>query len=79
LVLFGLVSVVGYLFSVASLVLSHDVLGMTSRLDATRSANVFAMAHGTFFRFWAYRRVVFGRAARPSRDRAPRVEDPAAA
>jgi dolichol-phosphate mannosyltransferase len=79
LVMFGLVSVVGYLFSVASLVLSHDVLGLTNRLDDNLSANVVGMALGTVFRFWAYRRLVFGRAARPNRGRAPRVEDPAAA
>lgn len=77
--LFGLVSVVGYLFSVATLVLSHDVLGLTSRLDDNLSANVVGMALGTLFRFWAYRRFVFRPVAHSSRGRTPRVKDPSAA
>jgi dolichol-phosphate mannosyltransferase len=77
--LFGLVSVVGYLFSVATLVVSHDVLGLTSRLDDNLSANVVGMALGTVFRFWAYRRFVFRREAHPDRVRIPPVRDPSAA
>ena len=57
--LFGLFSVIGYLFSVLTLVVSHDVLGLTTRLDDNISANVVGMALGTAFRFWTYRRFVF--------------------
>jgi dolichol-phosphate mannosyltransferase len=60
-VLFGVFSLIGYLFSVATLVLSHDVLGLTSRLDDNLSANVVGIALGTAFRYWAYRRFVFAR------------------
>jgi dolichol-phosphate mannosyltransferase len=60
MVLFGVFSLVGYLFSVGTLVLSHDVLGLTSRLDDNLSANVVGIALGTAFRYWAYRTYVFG-------------------
>ncbi|MCW2762225.1 MAG: GtrA family protein [Marmoricola sp.] len=58
--LFALFNVVGLGFSVVTLVLSHDVLGLTSRLADNISANVVGLALGTVFRFWSYRRFVFG-------------------
>ena len=42
-----------------TLVLSHDVLGLTSRLADNTSANVVGLALGTVFRFVTYRRFVF--------------------
>ena len=57
--LFVAFNVVGLLISVACLVLSHDVLGLTSRLADNVSANVVGLALGTAFRFWTYRAFVF--------------------
>jgi dolichol-phosphate mannosyltransferase len=57
--LFVLFNVIGFGFSVVTLVISHDVLGLTSRLADNISANVVGMALGTAFRFWTYRRFVF--------------------
>lgn len=57
--LFVLFNVVGFGFSVVTLVVSHDLMGMTSRLADNISANVVGMALGTAFRFWTYRRFVF--------------------
>ncbi|WP_187271735.1 glycosyltransferase [Aeromicrobium terrae] len=57
--LFVVFNVVGLGFSVVSLTLSHDVLGLTSRLADNISANVVGLAMGTAFRFWSYRRFVF--------------------
>ncbi|MGY2875790.1 glycosyltransferase involved in cell wall biosynthesis [Marmoricola sp. URHA0025 HA25] len=75
--LFGLFSVIGYLFSVVTLVVSHDVLGLTSRLDDNISANVVGMALGTVFRFWTYRRFVFT-GTPPGDPRPERVKVPSA-
>jgi putative flippase GtrA len=57
--LFVVFNVIGLGISTATLVLSHDVLGLTSRLDDNISANVVGVALGTLFRFWSYRRFVF--------------------
>ena len=57
--LFVVFNVVGLGISVLCLWLSHDVLGLTSRLDDNVSANVVGLALGTAFRFWSYRRFVF--------------------
>ncbi len=57
--LFVLFNVIGFGFSVVALVISHDLLGLTSRLADNISANVVGMALGTAFRFWSYRRFVF--------------------
>jgi hypothetical protein len=57
--LFIAFNVVGMGISVACLVLSHDVLGLTSRLADNISANVVGLALGTLFRFWSYRAYVF--------------------
>ena len=58
-VLFVVFNVIGLSFSVLTLWLSHDVLGLTSRLADNLSANVVGLALGTAFRFWSYRRFVF--------------------
>lgn len=60
--LFVLFNVIGLGFSVLTLAVSHDLLGLTSRLADNISANVIGLALGTAFRFWSYRRFVFGRA-----------------
>jgi putative flippase GtrA len=59
--LFVVFNAIGLGLSVATLALSHDVLGLTSRLDDNISANVIGLALGTAFRFWSYRRFVFDR------------------
>ncbi len=69
--LFVLFNVIAFGFSVVTLVVSHDLLGMTSRLADNISANVVGMALGTAFRFWTYRRFVFGSAEQPSREERP--------
>ena len=58
--LFVLFNVIGLGFSVLTLAVSHDLLGLTSRLADNISANVIGLALGTAFRFWSYRRFVFG-------------------
>lgn len=58
--LFVLFNIVGFGFSVLTLILSHDVLGLTSRLADNISANVVGLALGTIFRFLTYKRFVFG-------------------
>ena len=63
--LFVAFNVVGMGISVACLVLSHDVLGLTSRLADNISANVVGLALGTLFRFWSYRAYVFAPAGSP--------------
>jgi putative flippase GtrA len=57
--LFVLFNIVGFGFSVLTLVVSHDVLGLTSRLADNLSANVVGLALGTVFRFLTYQRFVF--------------------
>ncbi len=57
--LFVVFNVIGLSISVLTLFLSHDVLGLTSRLADNLSANVVGLALGTMFRFWSYRRFVF--------------------
>jgi putative flippase GtrA len=58
--LFVLFNLVGLLISVSALVLTHDVLGLTSRPADNLSANVVGLGLATAFRFWAYRTFVFG-------------------
>ena len=57
--LFVVANVIGYLFSVGCLIVSHDLMGLTSRLADNISANVVGLALGTVFRFVAYKYVVF--------------------
>lgn len=64
--LFVAFNVVGLGISVACLLVSHDLLGLTSRLADNLSANVVGLALGTLFRFWSYRAFVF--ASAPSAD-----------
>lgn len=59
--LFVLFNVIGLGFSVVALVISHDLLGLTSRFADNISANVIGLALGTVFRYVTYRRYVFGR------------------
>ena len=49
-----------------TLALSHDVLGLTSRLADNISANLVGLALGTVFRYLTYKRFVF--ATGPRRD-----------
>ncbi len=64
--LFFVLSVVAALLQLGCLVLSHDVLGLTSALADNVSANVVGMALATAFRFVTFRTLVF-----PERDPAP--------
>ena len=57
--LFFLFSLIGFGFSLVTLLISHDVLGYTSRLADNVSANVVGVGLGAVFRFWTYRRFVF--------------------
>jgi dolichol-phosphate mannosyltransferase len=57
--LFFVFSAIGFGFSLVTLLVSHDVLGYTSRLADNISANVVGVALGAVFRFWTYRRFVF--------------------
>jgi putative flippase GtrA len=55
-------NLIGLGISVVLLLLTHDVLGLTSRLADNLSANVVGLGLGTLFRSWSYRRFVFGTA-----------------
>jgi putative flippase GtrA len=57
--LFVLFNIVGFGFSVVTLILSHDALGLTSRTADNISANVVGLALGTVFRYLTYKRFVF--------------------
>lgn len=57
--LFVLFNAIGFAISLATLVISHHVLGLTSRLADNISANVIGVALGTIFRFVTYKYVVF--------------------
>jgi putative flippase GtrA len=57
--LFAVFNAIGLAISVLTLVVSHDVLGLTSRLADNLAANVVGLALGTAFRFWSYRTFVF--------------------
>lgn len=59
LALFVLFNAIGLGFSVVTLIVSHDLMGMTSRLSDNISANVIGLALGTAFRFWTYKKWVF--------------------
>jgi putative flippase GtrA len=63
--LFVVFNVIGLGISIVMLVLSHDVLGLTSRLADNISANVVGLGLGTLFRFWSYRRYVFAVPSEP--------------
>jgi putative flippase GtrA len=57
--LFIVFNVIGLGFSIATLMVSHDLLGLTSRLADNISANVIGLALGTAFRYLTYKRYVF--------------------
>lgn len=57
--LFIVFNIIGLGLSVATLVISHDLLGLTSRLADNVSANVIGLALGTLFRYWSYKKFVF--------------------
>lgn len=57
--LFVAFNIVGFGFSVVTLTISHDLLGLTSRLADNISANVIGLALGTVFRYFTYKRFVF--------------------
>ena len=57
--LFVLFNVIGLGFSIVTLTVSHDLLGLTSRLADNISANVIGLALGTAFRYLTYKRYVF--------------------
>lgn len=57
--LFALFNAIGLGLSVVPLIISHDLLGLTSRFSDNISANVIGLALGTAFRYWSYKRFVF--------------------
>lgn len=57
--LFVVFNIIGFGFSVVTLAISHDLLGLTSRLADNISANVIGLALGTGFRYVTYKRFVF--------------------
>jgi putative flippase GtrA len=63
--LFVVFNMIGLGLSVATLVISHDLLGLTSPLADNISANVVGLALGTLFRYWSYKRFVFTPAPAP--------------
>jgi putative flippase GtrA len=67
--LFIIFNMIGLGLSVATLVVSHDLLGLTSSLADNISANVVGLALGTLFRYWSYKTFVF-RAGAPAVARA---------
>lgn len=62
--LFAVFNLAGLMMSVLALALSHDALGLTSRLADNISGNVIGVGLGTVFRYWAYKRFVFAGAPR---------------
>ena len=64
--LFVLFNIIGFGFSVVTLAVSHDLLGLTSRLADNVSANLVGLALGTVFRYLTYKHFVF--AQRPTAD-----------
>jgi putative flippase GtrA len=68
---FVLMNVIATGIAVLCLAISHDVLGLTSRLADNVSGNLIGIGLGTLFRFWAYRTFVFTQFLDPQgRDRA---------
>jgi len=57
--LFVVLNLIGLAISDACLVISHDLLGLTSLLADNISANVIGLGLGSIFRFLTYRRFVF--------------------
>src|SRR3954454_8949256 len=57
--LFVVFNLIALGLSVLTLTVSHDLLGLTSRLADNVSANVVGLALGTLFRYWSYKTFVF--------------------
>ena len=57
--LFVIFNMIGLAVSVSTLVISHDLLGLTSPLADNIAANVVGLALGTMFRYWSYKKFVF--------------------
>jgi putative flippase GtrA len=73
---FVVMNVIGAAIAVVCLAISHDLLGLQSRLADNISGNVIGLGLGMLFRCWAYRTFVFAEFLDPEgRDRAG---DPAA-
>jgi putative flippase GtrA len=72
--LFVVFNVIGFGFSVATLAISHDLMGLTSALADNLSANVVGLALGTVFRYLTYKHFVF-RATPGSRPDEPGESD----
>jgi len=68
--IFALLNLIGLGISDLCLVLSHDVMGLTSALADNISANGIGLALGTAFRYLTYRRFVFRGADEPAMVRA---------
>lgn len=64
-VLFVLFSAVALAIAVGCLAISHYALRLTSPLADNVAANVVGLAIATTFRFWSYRRWVFGATQAP--------------
>jgi len=58
--LFVFFSLIGVGIQLLCLGISHYVLGLDSQLADNVSANLVGLPLGTLFRFWSYRRFVFG-------------------
>jgi len=69
--LFVVFNLAGLLISVLTLAVSHNMLGLTSRLSDNISGNVIGVGLGTAFRYWSYRRFVFN--GPPGAEAAPRT------
>jgi putative flippase GtrA len=74
--LFVLFNLIGLAISVLALTVSHDLLGLTSRVDDNISANVVGLALGTLFRYWSYKTFVFVHlGAPPGLEELPQLEE----
>lgn len=58
--LFFVLNAIGLGIAIGCLAVSHYLLGFDSRLADNISANGFGLVLGTTFRFWSYRRFVWG-------------------
>jgi putative flippase GtrA len=67
IVLFTVFNLIGLVIAVLTLDVSHNILGLTSRLADNVSGNGIGVGLGTAFRYWSYRRFVFA----GQQDRAP--------
>jgi putative flippase GtrA len=73
--LFVVFNLLGLMISVVLLAVSHDVMGLTSRLADNLVGNVLGVGLGTAFRYWAYRRFVFVSPSRAAVDAPPAADE----